>query len=711
MIKRIIAIALSPLLLGLMMVFGVAGIASAKAEAAVPSSPEPCSVGEMWTGSQCVSVQTLYDKCRKKSAEQQDFCITVVDSRLKEIGAFLATKRFVQPNPKAGRRFEASLSNAVGVPSAAQRFDASEKVSIEAHVYQEILAGIPALATNESLPKYVCAVSDLGWARCLGTDAIVGFFDNVQAAKAVKDIETMVGRLTQEEKYKGVLISCPLGRFGTANLEELFGLVDGGGINPPTPPGGEASHLALPGSVGAPPSFEQLLGGKGDNAITKYCSNLISSSTSGGGTGSSHMSGSVGGYGGIGGGFRSFDGGFCGFQLGSGGSIESMNIGSEALNMMNEAMRYCGTSTNAGPWDDIRAGWESFKKALKRLLGINGSGDASPKPNPKPNPEQTPNSKPKPESEKKPEDVLELLPPNYYRDQYILSIADGREVKVVLEDQGIYRQGYLVIWKDGSETWVWGTESGYKSKEKSSAGNKGGQNYDCGRDDQCSTCRDFSQFFPKSFETCQLSGSTSLACQRFEDMLGCCGNSSGRFPGDPRIMIPNPEGDLFCMGTPNRSLREEFCAKQCSIVTPVDGGDCESTCLSRSSAPRFSLEQFRTHLWDDVCLHGYSENCFQATGLPLPNSPRPENPPNVPKPPQASPSGLPSPVDQTFDVPSHTLLPTTAFDRQAPKITIDLFADVAPLPSQGIAQRLPEGVREGGGSPSPQQEPANGWVD
>ena len=136
----------------------------------------------------------------------------------------------------------------------------------------------------------------------------------------------------------------------------------------------------------------------------------------------------------------------------------------------------------------------------------------------------------------------------------------------------------------------------------------------------CETCIDFADFNPKMIEGCT-SGDLSFACDNFSNKADCCANENA-YPADPRIVIPDPQGDFACGSDADPDLTDGMCQAQCSVAYSED---CYSNCTSLAAR---GLEiQFT--LLDAICIYARSDACFTKEGIiPIPGfgngSPRPE---------------------------------------------------------------------------------------
>jgi hypothetical protein len=126
---------------------------------------------------------------------------------------------------------------------------------------------------------------------------------------------------------------------------------------------------------------------------------------------------------------------------------------------------------------------------------------------------------------------------------------------------------------------------------------------------------------------CLASQGNSPLCQQFLSARECCGRDSDLV--DPRLVIPDPSGELVCWNEPLDQERER-CEFLCRFASDER---CGRNCLAageRIEAPT---------LLERACLYSYSEACVTSE-FPLP-VPR-EDPRPCPE---------PLPVDEHFLVP------------------------------------------------------------
>ena len=187
--------------------------------------------------------------------------------------------------------------------------------------------------------------------------------------------------------------------------------------------------------------------------------------------------------------------------------------------------------------------------------------------------------------------------------------ADGTKVSTV-----------GTIDNNGIRTPTWGivTSSDDKSYVMDSSG-KWRESKGCVGDEICGTCLEFSSFMPNIFGDCVTSGGRSHSCQAFGNAAGCCSDGD-TFPADPRLVIPNPEGNFVCAGGVDQDLADSTCRAQCSVAYHED---CYSNCMDLS----ISNFQIEFSLLDAICIYLKSEACFIKEGsfpLVLPPIPTPE---------------------------------------------------------------------------------------
>ncbi len=122
-------------------------------------------------------------------------------------------------------------------------------------------------------------------------------------------------------------------------------------------------------------------------------------------------------------------------------------------------------------------------------------------------------------------------------------------------------------------------------------------------DGPCMSCSEYSDFMWDLKQGCANFGHTSNACQSYMNEAECCSNPDA-FPSDPRITMPNPDGDFACYGSMDVDLQTEACKQRCSVASHED---CQSSCMSNSPA------QLEFDIMDTICTKAISEECFYGS--------------------------------------------------------------------------------------------------
>lgn len=140
-------------------------------------------------------------------------------------------------------------------------------------------------------------------------------------------------------------------------------------------------------------------------------------------------------------------------------------------------------------------------------------------------------------------------------------------------------------------------------------------------DETCGSCRDFAELMPGMTEGCLASGGASYSCGRFSEGADCCSNPSV-YPADPRVLMPNPDGDFMCAGAMDPDVQAGVCQMRCSVA---EHEDCESNCLSTTGL-RVDFD-----LMDAVCRYAIWDACFSGPAIIMPeHGERSVGPPPIP---------------------------------------------------------------------------------
>lgn len=129
-------------------------------------------------------------------------------------------------------------------------------------------------------------------------------------------------------------------------------------------------------------------------------------------------------------------------------------------------------------------------------------------------------------------------------------------------------------------------------------------------DEACSTCKNFQAYFQTLFGDCIATGGRSATCQRWSAAANCCSNPNA-FQSDPRVVMPNPEGDFVCVTCASGPSKKQRCERLCRVA---DHEDCYGNCMSRDP------DVYTFSLLDNICPYAYSEGCGRSTEIPLPSA-------------------------------------------------------------------------------------------
>lgn len=127
-------------------------------------------------------------------------------------------------------------------------------------------------------------------------------------------------------------------------------------------------------------------------------------------------------------------------------------------------------------------------------------------------------------------------------------------------------------------------------------------------DETCGSCRDFSQFMPDMMGDCLDTGGAGYSCGRYSAGSACCSNPNA-YPGEPRVLMPNPEGDFACAGAIDADIQTGVCQERCSVANHED---CESNCLSASGL-RVDFDPLVA-----ICRYAIWDACFSGPTIVLP---------------------------------------------------------------------------------------------
>jgi hypothetical protein len=121
--------------------------------------------------------------------------------------------------------------------------------------------------------------------------------------------------------------------------------------------------------------------------------------------------------------------------------------------------------------------------------------------------------------------------------------------------------------------------------------------------ESCGSCADYDAMYLDLISECATSGGASFMCQRVTNQVDCCGNPDA-VVGDPRIVMPDPQGDLMCVGGETADVKEERCNVICNVAYHED---CVSQCMSLQGL------DFDVDLMGFICPMAISDDCFSSS--------------------------------------------------------------------------------------------------
>ena len=121
-------------------------------------------------------------------------------------------------------------------------------------------------------------------------------------------------------------------------------------------------------------------------------------------------------------------------------------------------------------------------------------------------------------------------------------------------------------------------------------------------DETCRTCAGFSSLIPQLFTECLGSSGASFLCQAFGQEADCCADSSS--PGDPRLVIPDPQGNFACTAAGVYSPAD-LCRERCGVASFEE--NCTANCASITEAGLIQFDAL-----DAICQFAIWEACFQG---------------------------------------------------------------------------------------------------
>lgn len=456
--------------------------------------------------------------------------------------------------------------------------------------------------------KVICKVKDTGQVNCILLESLLAYFDADMGNIILNDIDRLY-EVLELDYSKDLLFSCGPGVWGGTSLTE-FGISD-------------------------PSEISNMLIGEEANKLIEICIGLGRGSTSGEGT--------------------SAEGGFSGIT-----GIDTFGFGSMCgMDVMTSFDTI--EEINGKLLDTIDAYTENCEMSPQGSI-MSGGADAETQTAQNP-PHQSTDEGPSEDAEEVSSEttyetdsegnVESVTTTTTYSDSTTVTVTTDLDTGVSTINVDYYDEdGNLIGWADavydpndggGSTTWTSSDNPGVETKiydvspdykhTKDDQGNSWVEGpthiihqnaledvyvYDklnrdgywirskqkwayCDIDMACQTCRDYAEFIPDIIGDCISSGGSSYSCQAYGMMAECCSNSNA-FPGDPRIVLPDPEGNFMCMGDGDIDLKSENCERKCSIA---EHEDCYSNCMSAND-----LGSFKFDIWDIICRYAISEDCF-----------------------------------------------------------------------------------------------------
>ena len=438
---------------------------------------------------------------------------------------------------------------------------------------QDRLGGL--LEAAIALPDLLCDIKDTGRVDCVTLGLLIATYDSEIQEVILSDIGRLfdVFDIARESE---ILMACRPGTWGGAMLADL----------------GIAEIAELPASLDG--DFVQAMG--------EMCLDIE------GGIGSqSDAIGSAGGFSGITG-FDPFGmNDFCGMDTTGGGSFDSAM--EQFSKMLDAQSDYCETS-------------------LAESMMSGGADD--PKPD-DPKPEDPKPEDPKPEDpapEKELESKTEKVVPNpdgttnktttyIYKDgsKYVTSNTYDQDgnlmhgVQIGKQTDGTRVTTWTTVNPDGSRDHAQlsrdsdGSTSYVRWTTDSSGNRSNWYQGDC-LDEPCNVCNDTAAAALDAMHECTASGGASYTCQAFGRATDCCSDSNA-FPADPRLVMPDPNGDYICTSGADLDLKAGACEMQCSVASNQE--DCTSLCMDdRSFTFNFSL-------LDTICPYAIHDGCYSGS--------------------------------------------------------------------------------------------------
>jgi hypothetical protein len=118
-------------------------------------------------------------------------------------------------------------------------------------------------------------------------------------------------------------------------------------------------------------------------------------------------------------------------------------------------------------------------------------------------------------------------------------------------------------------------------------------------DTGCGQCSKADKLIREAMQDCFKSNGKGALCGSYQGVASCCGTSMA---GDPRVVMPTPDGGLMC-NVDSDTIKKQECKKKCSVASDPD---CEKTCTSSKvrTVPFDAMDRY--------CQAAISEDCFSS---------------------------------------------------------------------------------------------------
>ena len=113
----------------------------------------------------------------------------------------------------------------------------------------------------------------------------------------------------------------------------------------------------------------------------------------------------------------------------------------------------------------------------------------------------------------------------------------------------------------------------------------------------CNACNNLRELDPKLDAACK--GGDMALCSAFGEAASCCGSD---VKDDPRVVMPDPQGNFVCTGESTIDLVESRCKVECSVASRMD---CTSRCTTDLIDNKLRFDPI-----DKICQYAISDACF-----------------------------------------------------------------------------------------------------